>query len=199
MLGLPRKFEFPISGLERDGQMRSEWASDEDMQLLLAALMPPNRLAIEVSMQTGLRIGDVLAITREQAAKGRWTVTEAKTGKHRRVRVTLEQQRRMLSQAGQIYVWPNRLDGKRHRTRQAVYKDVVRAAKAFRLTAHITPHSARKIYAVKRYDRTGDISEVQRDLGHDREATTLVYALAREMTERRHKSPRRGVSNGVKA
>lgn len=172
--------------------MRSEWASDEDMQLLLAALMPANRLAIEVSMQTGLRIGDVLAITREQAAKGRWTVTEAKTGKHRRVRVTADQQRRMLAQAGQIYVWPNRVDGKRHRTRQAVYKDVVRAAKAFRLTAHVTPHSARKIYAVKRYDRTGDISDVQRDLGHDREATTMIYALAREMTERRHKCRQKG-------
>lgn len=198
MLGLSRKFELSNSGKVAEIEMRSEWASDEDMQLLLAALMPANRLAIEVSMTTGLRISDVLSITREQAIKGRFTVTEQKTGKHRRVRLTVNQQRRALGQAGQIYVWPNRYDGKRHRTRQAVYKDVVRAAKAFRLTAHITPHSARKIYAVKRYDRTEDIAEVQRDLGHDREATTLVYALAREMTERRHKSLRRGVSGGVK-
>lgn len=179
--------------------MRSEWANDEDMRLLLAALMPENRLALEVAMTTGLRISDVLAITRDQAEKGRFTVTEQKTGKHRRVRVTLDQQRRMMAQAGRVYVWPNRYDGDRHRTRQAVYKDVVRAAKAFRLTAHITPHSARKIYAVKRYDRTGDIADVQRDLGHDRETTTMVYALAREMTERRHKRCQKAGAGNAKA
>lgn len=179
--------------------MRSEWASDEDMHLLLAALMPENRLAVEISMTTGLRISDVLSITREQAVKGRFTVTEQKTGKHRRIRLTVDQQRRALGQAGRFLVWPNRYDDTRPRTRQAVYKDVIRAAKAFRLTAHITPHSARKIYAVKRFDRTGDIADVQHDLGHDREATTMIYALAREMTERRHKSRQKGGLQSGKA
>jgi len=174
--------------------MRSEWTTDENIKLLLAALMPPNRLAIEVSMHTGLRIGDVLSITRQQAEKGRWTVTESKTGKHRRVRLTKALQGRMLAQAGKIFVWPNRITETRHRSRQAVYKDVVRAANAFRLKAHITPHSARKIYAVHRLDKTGSLEAVRKDLGHDRDATTMIYALSREMAVRKGKDGRRGES-----
>lgn len=164
--------------------MRSEWASDEDMQHVLAALTPPNRLAIEVSMSTGLRIGDVLAITRDQMAKGRWTVTEQKTGNHRRVRVPADLQRRCLGQSGRVLVWAGRLDEHKPRSRQAVYKDIIRAAKAFRLQAHISPHTARKIYAVKKGDKSG-IAAVQRDLGHSSPEITAIYVLARELTARR--------------
>lgn len=164
--------------------MRSEWVSDDVMGHVLAALMPANRLAIEVSMATGLRIGDVLAITREQMAKGRWTVTEHKTGKRRRVRVPVALQRRCLAQSGQYLVFPGRLDPCRPRSRQAVYKDVVRAAKAYRLPEHVSPHSARKIYAVRKYDKQG-MDAVQRDLGHSSREVTMIYAMARELTRQR--------------
>ena len=64
--------------------MRAEWIPGDVMGALLAAMMPANALALEASMATGLRIGDVLAITRQQCARGRFTVSEEKTGKHRR-------------------------------------------------------------------------------------------------------------------
>ena len=148
--------------------------------------MPANRLACEVSIATGLRIGDVLSITTEQVRGGRWTVTESKTGKRRRVRLPVDLQRRILAQAGPIYAFSGRLDGRRHRTRQAVYKDIRRAAKAFRLQEHVSPHSLRKYYAVEQYKRTGgNLKRVQELLQHDSEAVTAIYALADALTAQR--------------
>ena len=61
--------------------MRSDWVSDETMTHIMAALMPENRLAIEMSLRYGMRIGDVLATKTEEVKKGAWTYTEEKTGK----------------------------------------------------------------------------------------------------------------------
>ena len=101
--------------------MRAEWIPGDVMGALLAAMMPANALALEASMATGLRIGDVLAITRQQCARGRFTVSEEKTGKHRRVYLPKKLQERMFAQAGRFFVFEHRLDEKKHRTRAAVY------------------------------------------------------------------------------
>lgn len=124
--------------------MRAEWIPGDVMGALLAAMMPANALALEASMATGLRIGDVLAITRQQCARGRFTVSEEKTGKHRRVYLPKKLQERMFAQAGRFFVFEHRLDEKKHRTRAAVYKDLRRVAALYRLegkkiAAHVSP------------------------------------------------------------
>lgn len=171
--------------------MRADWAPRHVMELLLTAMMPENRLALEVSMATGLRMGDVLAIRTEQARKGRFTIAEEKTGKHRRVYIPLKLRERMFRQAGRFFVWEGRLDAKKHRTRQAVYKDLVRVAKLYRIDgrkikAHISTHTGRKIWAVEMYQRTGSLQKVQALLNHENESVTLLYALADVLTEREH-------------
>lgn len=158
--------------------MRSEWVCHETINHVLMALMPPNRLAIEVSMRYGMRIGDVLSMRRENVVKGSWTYKEEKTGKSRRIRLSELLQQRLLAQSGRVYIFEHRTDWKRHRTRQAVYKDIRRAAKAFRLSEHVSPHSARKIYAVDAYKRYGDLKRVKDLLNHSDEAVTMIYALA---------------------
>ena len=45
--------------------MRTHWVDDTQIKLILAAMMPANRLAIEVSEATGLRIDDVLSLKTE--------------------------------------------------------------------------------------------------------------------------------------
>ena len=65
-----------------------------------------------------------------------------------------------------------------HRTRQAVWKDVKRAAVSMRLKTNIAPHSFRKVYAVELLHEYGDIERVRRALKHDRQTTTLIYAMA---------------------
>lgn len=151
--------------------------------------MPENRLALEVSLETGLRIGDVLALRIEDLAP-RFTITEAKTRKRRTVKLKADTLRRLRSLAGgrpKGFVFVHRKDPERHRTRQAVYSDLKRAAKAFRIptAVHCTPHTARKIAAVDLYHRTGDLKRVQQLLNHSGEGVTLLYALADVQTQRR--------------
>lgn len=158
--------------------MRSEWVSDDTIGLVLQALMPANQLAIEASLRYGMRIGDVLAMRRIDVEKGSFTYKEEKTGKTRRIRLSGNFQLRLLGQSGRIFVFEHRTDVKKHRTRQAVYKDIRRAAKAFRVKAHISPHSARKIYAVDCFKKYGDLKKIQKLLNHSDEAVTMIYALA---------------------
>lgn len=158
--------------------MRSRWIDADALALVLAALMPENALACEVSLRYGLRIGDVLALKSEDVKKGRFSIIEEKTGKRRRLTLCPEMQARLLRYAGRLYVFPHRTDWKRHRTRQAVYKDIRRAADAFRLGGGISPHTMRKAYAVDAYRRTGSLDRVRRLLLHDDEAVTMIYALA---------------------
>ena len=145
------------------------------------------RLACEVSACTGLRISDVLNL-RSERLRERFSVRELKTGKVKRVRLPKVLLDRLLSQAGRIYVFENRLDYRKPRTRQAVYKDLRRAAKLFRVKeTHISPHSARKIYAVSEYRRTGSIERVKELLNHEDEAVTMLYAMADQLEQRRGK------------
>lgn len=159
---------------------RTEYLLEEQVKLVLAALMPSNRLACEVSLHTGLRIGDVLALKTEDI-KPRFWVTEAKTGKRKMVGLPDHLRRDLLAQAGKTYVFENRLDPEKHRTRQAVWADVKRAEKAFRLRQNIGPHSFRKDYAVYLMRKYGDIERVKKALNHGSAATTMIYAMADAM------------------
>lgn len=61
------KNELPKAELTpRTGSRRADWVDREAMGHVLAALMPENRLAVEIAMSTGLRISDVLSIKTEQ-------------------------------------------------------------------------------------------------------------------------------------
>ena len=155
-------------------------------------LTPENRNVMRVCLHTGLRIGDVLRLRTEQLRPNFW-VTEQKTGKRRQVGLPRPLLEDLKSGAGKEWVFPGRSRG--HRTRQAVWKDVKRAAAAMRLPQNIAPHSARKVYAVELLSRYGDIEKVRRALNHDSEIVTLIYAMAdvqlRAKNRRRRGSPGR--------
>lgn len=153
----------------------------------MAALTPANALALEVSARYGLRIGDVLALRTEDVTKQIFTISEQKTGKKRRVCLGKDLQFRLMQQAGKTFIFENRLDPERHRTRQAVYKDIRRACKLFRIPEHVSPHSARKQYAVDALKRFGSIQKVQQLLQHESEAVTMLYALADKIQEKKRR------------
>lgn len=162
---------------------RAVWAR------LLDALMPANRLALEVAIATGLRITDVLSLPSN--APQRPVVRDQKTGKHHRVYIPLELWHRLQAQRGRCWMFEGRNSVERHRTRQAVWYDLHRAAKLYRMPPEvrglvIAPHSARKTYAVGVYRRTGKITDVQRLLCHTDPAVTMLYAMADELTKRAH-------------
>ena len=167
--------------------MRSKWVSKREFEHLLAGLMPENALALRVSEAYGVRIGDVLQMRHDDARSGYWSFKEQKTGKRRIVRLGGQLQRELLRISGRVFVFEHRTDWRKHRTRQAVYKDLTRIAKAYRLQG-VTPHSARKIYSVEQYRASGgNLKKVQRLLNHSDEAVTILYALADELSAVRKK------------
>lgn len=167
--------------------MRSSWVNDDVMGLILAAMLPANRLAVEVSLATGLRISDVLSLKTDLVQRThRPYVTDSKTGKTHRVYLPRELRERMLQQAGKVWVWPGRLHPlEQHRTRQAVYKDMAQAVQVMRRAQHverqqsISPHSARKCAAVRAYQRGGlDAAAAMLQHDSDHPLVTMLYALS---------------------
>ena len=153
---------------------------------VFAALMPENRLVCRTCVATGLRVGDVLALRTEQLSRQFWIV-EAKTKKRRRVNLKQELLDELKKQAGKYWVFPHRDDPKKHRTRQTVWKDVKRAAKAFRLPQNVAVHSLRKVYAHEMLQSSkGDLKKVQRALNHSDAATTMIYVMAFELYQAKY-------------
>lgn len=161
--------------------MTTEYLLHREMEHVFAALMPANRLVCRVCVSTGLRVGDVLSLRTEQLARQFW-IQEQKTGKRRRVNLTDELLGELKAQAGKVWVFPSPHNPAKHRTRQAVWWDVKRASKAFRLPQNVAVHSLRKVYAVKLLETCkGNVGRVQRALNHSDAATTMVYAMAYEV------------------
>ena len=73
--------------------MRTDAILEQQLAMILAAMMPGNRRVLQVMLRTGLRVGDVLALPRDKIGR-QFTVTEAKTGKRMKCGLPEAQQRR---------------------------------------------------------------------------------------------------------
>lgn len=178
--------------------MKTEYLLQKEIERVLGALTPGNALVVRVMLHTGLRVSDALRLTfplREQM----W-ITEGKTGKRRHIglpRALIDEicrraepyipqrERRHIYEAPRsgprLWVFPSPRDYRKHRTRQAVWKDIKRAARAYRIPANAGPHSMRKVYAVQLLRKYGDIERVRRALNHTDDSVTLIYAMADKM------------------
>ena len=156
--------------------MTTEYLLEKEVEQVLDLLTYENRLVLRVLLHTGLRIGDVLRLKPQQLKPNFW-ITEEKTGKRRQVGLPEPLLADLRESADGEWVFPGAKPGK-HRTRQAVWKDVKRAAAAARLTVNAAPHSARKVYAVKLLEKYGDLDRVRRALNHGGVEVTLIYAMA---------------------
>lgn len=171
--------------------MTTQYLLDEQLDRVLAALTPSNRLVCRVCLRTGLRVSDVLTLRPDQIRRQTW-VTESKTGKRKQVGFSDDLRRDILAQASNAWAFPGRLDPAKHRTRQAVWQDIKRAAKAFRLPQNVGVHSLRKVYAVRLMEKYGDIRRVRHALNHSGFAVTMLYAMADRLLEEqpKHRSRR---------
>lgn len=171
--------------------MRTEYLLEREVERILGLLTPSNRLVMRVILHTGLRVGDVLQLRPEQLKSRLW-ITESKTGKRRQVGFPGDLLEDLRRNAGEKWVFPGRNDPEQHRTRQAVWRDMKRAARAYRLPQNIGTHSGRKIYAVRLMEKYGDIRKVQRALQHSSVAVTMIYAMADKALEGKYKLTKRG-------
>ena len=159
------------------GTIRSDYIKPTAFAKLHLLMQYENILAVEVSLETGARIGDVVAL-RKDCLKGRTLrYTAQKTGKEDIKVISADLANRLRRNACGVWLFPSERSKSGHRTRQAVWKDIKQASKALGLKGNISPHSARKTYAVVDYHKNG-LKATQEDLQHDRIDTTLIYALS---------------------
>lgn len=139
-----------------------------------------NALALRLSLETGMRIGDVLSLTKDQLNGQTIIFTAQKTGKKDKKVISVDLAKRLKQISGKEFIFEGRF-GDKPRTRGAVWKDVKKASKILRLTENVGCHSARKTYAVELYKNKG-IGTVQKELQHDNMDTTMTYAFADLLT-----------------
>ena len=145
-----------------------------------------NVLALRISLETGLRIDDVLSLRAEQL-KGRTLRGVAeKTGKPYKKAISADLASRLRSLNRQGYIFPHRTKKNAHRTRQAVWANMKKAARLLGVELNAAPHSARKTYAVELLNDKG-IDAVQKELQHDRISTTMLYAFSNLLTDNANK------------
>lgn len=165
--------------------MTTEYLYQQELDRVLAALMPQNQLIVRVMLHTGMRLSDALNLRSEGLATSGWYL-ESKTGKKRRYGLPRPLYEAIREQAGPEWAFPGRKPG-HHKTRQAVWKDIKRAATAFRLPQNVGAHSMRKVYAVRLMEKYGEIERVQRNLNHCSASVTAIYAMADTLLERKQK------------
>ena len=165
--------------------MRADYVNPAVLRFLMGYMQPDNALALEVSLQTGLRIDDVLSAPTSALHGNTLTVFEKKTGKEAVKSVSGAVAKRLRRNASFAFLFPSRKRGKRktpHKTRQAVFIDLRKAVERSGVEAHVSPHSARKSYAVDVF-HDGGLPAVKEALNHDRELTSMLYAYSDQLSE----------------
>ena len=99
-----------------------------------------------------------------------------KTGKEGAAKLPPSLARQLRAAGDGEHLFPGRKPGTT-RSRQAVYRDLKRACDLLGVAGQVSPHTARKVYAVELRKAEG-IEAVQRALQHSSRDITLPYAYA---------------------
>lgn len=164
--------------------MRTDYIKPSVYGKIYQLMQYDNALALRTSLESGMRIGDVLKIKRPDLNGRTIKFTAQKTGKPGKKVISADLAKRLKQISGNVWVFEGRF-GDKPRTRQTVWKDVKKAAHALNLNENVACHSARKTYAVEEYHEKG-LPAVQKDLQHDRADTTMIYAFADMLTRQNH-------------
>ena len=168
--------------------MRTDYLNPQLYNRLYSCMTYENVLALRVSLETGLRIDDVLSLRASQIVRRTICGTAEKTDKPYRKAISADLAKRLtaLTPNKGGYIFPHRLDPMKHRTRQAVWGNMKKAAVQMGVKLNAAPHSARKTYAVEMFKDKG-LEQTQKELQHDRISTTMIYAFSDVLCGTGHK------------
>ena len=146
-------------------------------------------LPFAVALETGLRIGDVLALQRVNVRDDRIDFIAAKTGKVGSAAISAATASALRKSAGRSrWCFPSpspRRMGK-HLTRQAAWYRVKAACKRAGVEPQgVSPHSFRKTFAARALQQTHDVEVVRRLLQHDTLSDTCLYAFSDRLSGKR--------------
>lgn len=176
--------------------MRTDYIKSKDYNKLYMRMSYENALALRTSLETGLRIGDVLSLKKSDISGRTITYTAQKTNKKGKAVVSADLANRLKQIGGNEFVFIGRF-GNKPRTRQAVWRDVKQAAKGL-FDENVAPHSARKTFAVEDFQQYG-LPHTKKALQHERTDTTILYAFSDILSENGQKIPKNVINYEVLA
>lgn len=147
---------------------RSKGLPEENYEQLRRRLPLRSRIALDIMVDTGLRISDVLAI-RTADLRAAIRITERKNGYSHTVRLsrrTLREARQYAKKHGCDFIIPY--------TRSTIWRDMRRACDQLGLPG-VSLHGCRKLYARRLYRSGYDILAVQQIMGHKSPSATVFY------------------------
>ena len=133
-------------------------------------------LPLLLSLETGLRVGDVVALRVSAVKPDGVHYTAQKTHKRGVAPISAELRKR-LNKKGK-WLFPSPYKQGAHITRQAVWHRIKTAGKRAGIDLDgLSPHTMRKVFAVELYREKG-FKAVQEALQHNNSATTEIYSFA---------------------
>lgn len=151
--------------------MRVDHIPKSEQQKLLKHLSFPHSAIWLIGQHTGLRVSDILTLSRQQLLNGRPTIVCKKTGKHKRVYIPQKARELVVKNSSPDKAYPLQV------SRQAVYKAFKAAKAKADIKSQIGTHSMRKSYAWRLKDKGKSYSYIQAQLQHESIGDTLRYLI----------------------
>ena len=156
--------------------MQSRFLVEKELKLLRSVLDESAFLPLTVSLETGLRIGDIVSLKVKDLQHDGLHFTARKTGKQGIAQISASTRKKLNKQG--LWLFPSPYKKGKHLTRQAVWSRIKTASKKCGLDVDgVSPHSMRKVFAVELYRKKG-FKAVQEALQHEYASTTEIYSFA---------------------
>lgn len=167
--------------------MKSKYVEQETIKAIKGSLDFDSWLPLWLSLETGLRVGDVVALRRASLKDDGIHYRAQKTNKCGVAKISAEL-RHHLPTKGK-WLFPSPYKHGEHITRQCVWSRIKRAAKRAGVDPEgVSPHTLRKVFAVELYREKG-FKAVQEALQHTNGATTEIYSFADWSTGKNAEEP----------
>ncbi|MEQ1858211.1 MAG: site-specific tyrosine recombinase/integron integrase, partial [Longimicrobiales bacterium] len=161
-------------------RLPSVLTKDETLGLLDAIRNPKHRALVMMLYSSGLRVGEVVRLCREDLDVGHGLV-RVRHGKGAKDRMTLLSKRALL--VVEAYVQAFQPEGwlfpgdrpERHLTARSVQRVVHDAARRAGITKRVSPHTLRHSFATHLLEGGTDLRYIQELLGHSSSRTTQIY------------------------
>lgn len=168
--------------------MRSRFLEKKELAKLKKH-MGVDWLPFALALETGLRIGDVAKIRWDDLKGRRLDFVAQKTGKRGSAQLSADLLRRLEAVRVGAWLFPAPRDSSKHITRQLLWKRLKNAAAAVGIPLDGTsPHSLRKVFAVREYKAHG-MAAAQAGLQHTDMSTTEIYTMADWLTGENAEKP----------
>lgn len=157
--------------------MKSQYIEPKELEKLRSVSAEEAWLPLWVSLETGLRIGDVVKLRKANLKPDGLHYKAQKTGKNGVARISADLRRELAAKRGK-WLFPSPYKKDKHITRQCAWARIKAACERAGVEPKgVSPHSLRKVFAVELYRDKG-FKAVKEALQHNSAATTEIYSFA---------------------